>query len=399
VRRGSFGLLATAASAPFLAWWGTWAAAAAAGLGPVRRAAAQPAPTPRGTLDVIVPAHDEESTLPHLLASLAGQPGLGRIVVVADHCSDQTADVARAAGAHVVERTSGARGKPAALRDALAWYVREPSTAAGVAFVDADCVCSPGFAAWITRALEATPVVQVANVVSGGDDDAAAGGVELGMWLRNLLRPAGLARFGVPVALSGTGFAVRRDELDLIQLEDDLTEDLRLSRELWARGIPIGFVPEARVTSDVPPDRAGLTAQRERWEGQSGASVALGALAWAVVRRRDWRTGVALLDTSAPPLAKSLVAWAGLTGLTGIAVVLRMARPRSLRAPLLAGGLLAAYLGMGATAAHGPAGVWRLARRAPGFLYWKARFYSGHAGMERVNEWQRTPREAEEKTI
>ncbi len=393
MNRAATGAFLAAASVPFIVWWGTWAAAAASGLGSVRRAEHLAAPDVAGRLDVIIPAHDEERALPQLLASLAGQPGIGTVIVVADHCSDHTANAARAAGATVIERDSGARGKPAALRDALAWYAHQPDHADGVAFVDADCVCSPGFAAWIVSRLRDYPVVQVANVVVGGDDDAAAGGVELGMWLRNLLRPAGLSRWGVPVALSGTGFAVRSDRLELIQLEDDLTEDLRLSRELWARGVPIGFVPEARVTSDVPPDRASLTAQRERWEGESGAQAGLATLARSVLRRRDWRAGVALVDTSAPPLAKSLIGWMGLVGLTGAAVAVRAARPSALHAPLLAGGLLATYLAVGATAAHGPAGAWQLARRAPGFLLWKVRFYAGRD--EQPRQWQRTPRTAQ----
>ena len=34
----------------------------------------------------------------------------------------------------------------------------------GVAFVDADCVCSPGFAAWVGARLKQFPIVQTANV-------------------------------------------------------------------------------------------------------------------------------------------------------------------------------------------------------------------------------------------
>ena len=147
--RSGFGAGAAAASVPFIAWWGTWAAAAASGLGSVRRAEHLPAPEVDGRLDVIIPAHDEEIALPHLLASLAAQPSIGTIIVVADHCSDRTASVARAAGATVIERDSGARGKPAALRDALAWYAHQPDHADGVAFVDACVRSSNRNGAWV----------------------------------------------------------------------------------------------------------------------------------------------------------------------------------------------------------------------------------------------------------
>ncbi|MFN8109905.1 MAG: hypothetical protein U0Y82_08665 [Thermoleophilia bacterium] len=115
--------LAWTLAAPFLAWWGVWLAAVLAGLGAVRRAAGAVPPAANGTLDVIIPAHDEEANLPVLLTSLGlpeGAPGVGRVVVVADHCTDRTAEVAGGLGATVLRRDHGPRGKPAALRDAIA---------------------------------------------------------------------------------------------------------------------------------------------------------------------------------------------------------------------------------------------------------------------------------------
>jgi len=63
-------------------------------------------------LSVVIPAHDEAAVLPRLLDRLAGDERL-EIVVVANGCTDATADVARAAGVRVVELAEGS--KPAAL--------------------------------------------------------------------------------------------------------------------------------------------------------------------------------------------------------------------------------------------------------------------------------------------
>ena len=64
-------------------------------------------------LSVVIPAHNEESTLPPLLSSLrevlAKQPYESEILVVSDHSKDRTAAVAQENGALVIEnqRTNG----------------------------------------------------------------------------------------------------------------------------------------------------------------------------------------------------------------------------------------------------------------------------------------------------
>src|SRR4051812_37569669 len=54
---------------------------------------------------VLIPAHDEERVIGDCLAAIAAdrRPG-DRVVVVADRCEDATAQIARAAGADVLER-------------------------------------------------------------------------------------------------------------------------------------------------------------------------------------------------------------------------------------------------------------------------------------------------------
>lgn len=58
-------------------------------------------------LSIVIPAHNEEKTLPPLLAGLhaviAQQPYESEILVVSDHSRDRTIEVAREAGALVIE--------------------------------------------------------------------------------------------------------------------------------------------------------------------------------------------------------------------------------------------------------------------------------------------------------
>ena len=69
-----------------------------------------------GDVSLIVPARNEAHNLPALLASLdALEPAPGEIIVVDDHSTDGTGDVARAAGARVFtppELPPGWLGKP-----------------------------------------------------------------------------------------------------------------------------------------------------------------------------------------------------------------------------------------------------------------------------------------------
>ena len=73
------------------------------GLRPLRSAA--PAEAPDVSAVILIPAHDEEAvidaTVRAALAEASGEIGL---LVVADNCTDCTADLARSAGARVLVR-------------------------------------------------------------------------------------------------------------------------------------------------------------------------------------------------------------------------------------------------------------------------------------------------------
>ena len=109
---------------------------------PARRSGRRP------RLAVLVPAHDEG---PHIAATVKAirrrldAEGGGRLVVVADNCSDDTGARARAAGAEVWERQDPQRrGKGHALRFAQSWLMGEADWDALIV-LDADARPEPGF--------------------------------------------------------------------------------------------------------------------------------------------------------------------------------------------------------------------------------------------------------------
>ena len=98
----------------------------------------------RPTISVLVPAHNESLGLAETLADIRRQLSThDRLLVVADNCSDDTAVVARAAGAEVVERTDATkRGKGYALDWGIRYLSKKPTEI--VVIVDADCQLNDG---------------------------------------------------------------------------------------------------------------------------------------------------------------------------------------------------------------------------------------------------------------
>src|SRR5437868_648918 len=91
------------------------------------------------TAVIIVPAHDEEQILAERLGALkSAAEGLARILLVADNCSDLTAQIARHLGVEVIERAEPVRrGKGFALDFAKQHLRCAPPDI--VLVIDADC--------------------------------------------------------------------------------------------------------------------------------------------------------------------------------------------------------------------------------------------------------------------
>ncbi len=102
--------------------------------------------TGRLQLTVLVPAHNEAATIAATLESLWSQTRPpDRVVVVADNCSDDTAEIARANNADVFTTVANSDKKAGALNQALAELFRGISERDVVMVMDADSVIVPEF--------------------------------------------------------------------------------------------------------------------------------------------------------------------------------------------------------------------------------------------------------------
>jgi cellulose synthase/poly-beta-1,6-N-acetylglucosamine synthase-like glycosyltransferase len=257
---------------------------------------------------VLVPAHDEELGIGATIDALRPQlqPG-DRVLVVADNCRDATADVARRHGAEVFERVDAQRrGKGYALDAGLRHLAKHPPQV--VVVVDADCLVEAGALGRIARrAVELDRPVQAYYAMLPVPDPGLGQRVAAFAWtVKNLVRPAGAARWGLPCQLMGTGMAMPWSSLETVSLASGhIVEDMKLGVDLALMGRPPAFEPAARVTSEFPTSAVGEATQRARWEhGHLQVLLAQGPrLLMQGLRRADWRAVGLAADLMVPPVS------------------------------------------------------------------------------------------------
>jgi Glycosyl transferase family 2 len=192
---------------------------------------------------IIIPALNEEKSVGGVVAGLANAriAGLKQIIVVDNGSTDETADMARAAGAVVVHQPE--RGYGAAC---LAGIAALPDTINIVLFADADASDIPADAARLVAAVAAGEAAMVIGSRMLGNIEPGA--MSWPQRFGNLLAPA-LIRiiWGVRFTDLGPLRAIRRDALNKLQMED---RDFGWTIEMQVRAakcdmpcleIPVGY--------------------------------------------------------------------------------------------------------------------------------------------------------------
>jgi len=273
-----------------------------------RRKAKLPLLSPGARVAVLIPAHDEAAVIGATLRTLMPTvPDGGRVLVVADNCADATAAIVRDAGAKVIERhDANRRGKGFALDFGIRHLAGDPPDC--IVFLDADCRVDADTVRLLAAAAMATArPVQGLNLC---DPDLHGSPLQmisgLAFRFKNLIRTSGLSRLSGLNHLSGTGMALPWHLAAQLKLADgNVVEDMQLGIDLALAGKPASFLPEARVDSPLPQQRAAARTQRTRWEHghlKTLLSQSPRLLGLAIVRRRLDLAWLAL-DLAIPPLA------------------------------------------------------------------------------------------------
>jgi cellulose synthase/poly-beta-1,6-N-acetylglucosamine synthase-like glycosyltransferase len=273
------------------------------------------------SMAVVMPAHNEESIIAQTVNSIISQlPRTGRLLVVADNCTDSTAQVASQAGAEVTVRQDTKRiGKGYALDHGIRVLSADPPQV--VLFVDADCEVGHGslealatFCASTGRPAQAR--YSMLAPPSAGPADKVS---QLAWTIKTFVRPLGSARLGWPCQLMGSGMALPFELISRLNLATGhLAEDQKLGAELALRGKPPSFCPNAQVFSQLPQGESGKRQQRTRWE--HGHLAIIGEfflpLIGCAISKRSLQLLAFALDLCIPPLSLLALSLALTEGIT-----------------------------------------------------------------------------------
>jgi len=259
------------------------------------------------TTTVLIPAHNEEASLPATLESLKKQViRPDRVIVVADNCTDGTVETARSHGAEVFETVGNVHKKGGALNQALDAVLPSLGNNDTVLVMDADTQLSPRFIETSTRLFTADRALMAVGGLFQGEE----GGGVLGQFQRNeYLRYQReiRRREGRVFVLTGTGTVFRSSALRGVaqarghalpghhgEVYDTLalTEDNELTIAIKTLGGIITSPNECVVTTEIMPTWKLLRAQRLRW--QRGALENLGAYGVTPQTFRYWAQQISI---------------------------------------------------------------------------------------------------------
>lgn len=223
------------------------------------------------TFALVVAAHNEEVVIEQIVESLKKleyRRELYDIFVIADNCDDETASLARSAGALVCERfDKDKKGKGYALEWMFNKIFQMEKKYDAVVVFDADNLASKNFLTAMSNKLkEGYKVVQGYLDSKNPHDSWITESYSIAFWGNNRLIQLSRNNLGLSNQIGGTGFCIDTKTLkELGWGATCLTEDLEFTCKLVMNGHRVGWAHEAVVYDEKPLTLKQSWNQRKRW--------------------------------------------------------------------------------------------------------------------------------------
>lgn len=346
----------------------------------------------------VIPAHDEELLIKRTIESLLRLDyphELVHVVVIADNCSDGTAQAARIAGVEVLEREDAAnRGKGHAL--AWAWQHLSEKDHDSFIIVDADTVVDRHLARDLAAIGDLRDIaVQCYDDMSNEDESPLTR--MAGVLTRNRYRIAYplKERAGLAAPLTGDGTALGWEVLRRSGLT---TRTITEGWELYARytldGTPCEYLSSARIYAQEARSLQQSGTQRARWTAGRLAVLKMYLRPILVTPRIRLLQRLDLLAelSNLGPITRATI------GVLGTALSLFAPMPwRLVLIACFAMGILQplAYSAISLIRHEERGAALRAFTHLPRYVAWRLGVALGVAGMSGHKEWVRTARHQE----
>lgn len=349
----------------------------------------------RPTITVLIPAHNENKVIGKTLKVLVPQlTEQDQLVVVADNCTDNTAELARQFGVTVIERNDQiSQGKGYALAYGLN-CIEQPSEV--LVIIDADCLVQPDFLSKIAREVMRTmrPVQAVYVMEQTSSSNPKNLVSALAFKIKNLVRPKGLARLGLPCLLTGSGMAFPWSVIRHAPLASgNIVEDMQLGLDLAIAGHSPQFFSQVQVTGVLPQQETAAKSQKIRWiHGHlQTLQTQVPRLIKAAITQRRFELMAIALELCVPPLSL-LVITSLITLLGGLLIGICQHEWAITSLSLIEGVLIfVAVIAAWAKFARNDISLKNLLS-VPFYLFWKIPIYLAFL-LKRQQAWVRTERD------
>lgn len=231
---------------------------------------------PKTRFAIIVPGHNEEKVISGIVKNLNNDMNYPRdlfeVFVIADNCTDKTAEIARKYGAKVFENTTpkGApKGKPYAIKSFLDNNPDVYDKFDVLTIFDADNIVHFDYFKEVNSQFLANndcDLIQCRVLSKNPDDNYISGGYSLSESFMNRFYTIPKQKFGMNTTIQGTGFNVRLPYLKEVGWNPkSITEDFEFQVEMSVLNKKSQFNCDAKIYDEKPTTTKNSLVQRLRW--------------------------------------------------------------------------------------------------------------------------------------